>query len=57
MGKVMKGLAVGAMVGAAIGIMAFPELDRKTQRSIRRTKKRMMGMAEDAYGNVIDYMK
>lgn len=57
MGKVMKGLAVGAMVGAAIGIMAFPELDRKTQRGIRRTKKRMMGMAEDAYGNVLDYMR
>lgn len=57
MSKSMKGLAVGAMVGAAIGIMAFPELNRKTQRSIKRTRRRVMGMAEGAYGNVLDHMK
>lgn len=57
MGKMIKGLAVGAMVGAAVGIMAFPELDRKTQRSIKRGRRRMMGMAEDAYGNMMHYMK
>lgn len=57
MGKVMKGMAVGAMVGAAIGIMAFPQLDRRTQRQINRTRKRVMGMAEDAYGNMVHYIK
>lgn len=57
MGKVMKGMVVGAVVGATIGIMAFPELDRRTQRNIKRTRKRVMGMAEDAYGNMIHYIK
>lgn len=57
MGKMMKGLAVGAMFGAAVGIMAFPELDRKTQRGIKRTRRKMMGMAGGAYGNMLDHMK
>lgn len=57
MGRMINGLLVGAMVGATIGIMAFPELDRKTQRNIKRSRRRMMGMAEDAYGNMLDYMK
>lgn len=57
MGRMIRGLAVGAMVGAAVGIMAFPELDRKTRRSIKRTQRKMMGMAGDAYDNMLDYMK
>lgn len=57
MGRMIKGLAVGAMVGAAIGIMAFPQLDRRTQRNIKRTRRRMMGMAEGAYENMLDRMR
>ena len=57
MGRMIKGLAVGAMVGAAVGIMAFPQLDRRTQRNIKRTRRRMMGMAEGAYENMLDYMR
>lgn len=57
MGRMIKGLAVGAMVGAAVGIMAFPQLDRRTQRNIKRTRRRMMGMAEGAYENMLDHMR
>ncbi len=57
MAKMIKGLAAGAMIGAAVGIMAFPQLDRRTQRGIRKTKRKVMGMAEGAYGNILDYMK
>ncbi|NKF06273.1 YtxH domain-containing protein [Clostridium gasigenes] len=57
MAKMIKGLAAGAMIGAAVGIMAFPQLDRRTQRGIKKTKRKVMGMAEGAYGNILDYMK
>ncbi|GAB6169398.1 hypothetical protein JCM1393_18580 [Clostridium carnis] len=57
MGKMMKSLAAGAMVGAAVGFMVLPQLDRKTQRSIKRAGKRAMGVAEDAYDTMIGYIK
>jgi len=57
MGRMIKGLAVGAMAGVAVGIIAFPQLDRRTQRNIKRTQRRMMGMAEDAYENMLDHMR
>ena len=57
MGRMIKDLAVGAMIGATIGIMAFPQLDRKTRKNIKRTQRKMMGMAEGAYENMLDYMR
>lgn len=57
MARMIRGLAAGVMVGAAVGIMAFPQLDRRTQRGIKKTKRKMMGMAEGAYENILDYMK
>ncbi|MEG0296533.1 MAG: YtxH domain-containing protein [Clostridium sp.] len=57
MGKMLKGLAVGTIVGAAVGMMVFPELDRKKQRALRKTAKRMSGMAEDFYGDMMYKMK
>ncbi|MGL5380296.1 MAG: YtxH domain-containing protein [Clostridium sp.] len=57
MGKMMKGLAAGAVIGAAASIMLIPQLDRKTQKSIKRASRRAMGMAEDAYDTMIGYMK
>ncbi|MDU1312605.1 YtxH domain-containing protein [Clostridium septicum] len=57
MGKMMKGVAAGAMIGAAVSIMVLPQLDRKTQRNLKRTGKRAMGMAEDAYDTFMGYIK
>lgn len=56
MGKVIKSLAIGTVLGMAIGVMVLPELDRKTQRNIRRTSKRLRCAAGDAYDNLLDYM-
>ena len=56
MGKVIKSLAIGTAFGVAIGVMILPELDRKTQRNIRKTSKRIMGAAGDVYDNVLDYI-
>lgn len=57
MGKMMKGLAAGAVIGAAASIMLIPQLDRKTQRNIKKASRRAMGMAEDAYETMMCYMK
>lgn len=56
MGKVIKSLAIGTVLGMAIGVMVLPELDRKTQRNIRRTSKKLRCAAGDAYDNLLDYM-
>ena len=56
LGKVIKSVAIGTIFGVAIGIMVLPELDRKTQRNIRKTRRKIKGVAEDAYDNILDYI-
>ena len=56
MGKVIKSLAIGTIFGITIGMMVLPELDRKTQRNIRRTSKKLRCAAGDAYDNILDYI-
>ena len=56
LGKVIKSLAIGTVFGMAIGVMVLPELDRKTQRNIRRMSKKLRCAAGDAYDNLLDYM-
>ena len=56
LGKVIKSLAIGTILGVAIGMMVLPELDRKTQRNIRRTSKKLKCVAGDAYDNILDYI-
>ena len=56
MGKVIKSLAIGTILGMAVGMMVLPELDRKTQRNNRRTSKKLRCAAGDAYDNILDYI-
>ncbi|KZL89777.1 YtxH domain-containing protein [Clostridium magnum] len=39
----------GAVIGAAVGMMLMPELDRSTRRRIKRTAKMIKDVAEDAF--------
>ena len=57
MAKVIKSLAAGAVIGAAIGMMVYPELDRKKQRALKKTAKRMACMAEDFYDDMMYRVK
>ncbi|AKA70821.1 YtxH domain-containing protein [Clostridium scatologenes] len=53
----MRGKFVtGALVGAALGMMLVPGMDRTTKRRIKRTAKYMKNMAEDAYDGMKDKM-
>jgi gas vesicle protein len=45
----MRGRFVtGAIIGAAVGIMLMPELDRSTRKRIRKTAKIVRNAAGDA---------
>lgn len=55
--KSARNMAAGAIIGAAISTMIFPQLDRKYQRNIKKASKRAMNMAEDAYDSILGYMK
>lgn len=57
MGRMVKSLMLGTMLGVTAGIMVLPQLDRKTQKAIRRGSKRVMGMAENAYENMMGHMR
>ncbi len=48
MGKIVRSLTVGMVVGTAIGMMFMPNLDRRTQKAIRKAGRRVRGMAEDS---------
>ena len=56
LGKIIKSLAIGTVFGVAMGMMILPELDRKTQRNIKKTSRKIMGAAADAYDNILDYI-
>lgn len=46
----MRGKFVtGALMGAAVGMMLIPGMDRGTKKRIRKTAKYMKNMAEDVY--------
>lgn len=53
MGKYVNGMTTGALVGATIGIMIAPQLDRNTRKRLKKTGKRMANMAGDLYDNMI----
>ena len=56
MGKYVNGMIAGLLVGATVGIMVMPQLDRKTQKCVRRKGQKMLDFVEDAYDNVMDRM-
>ena len=37
--RVIKSMILGLAIGTIMGIVMFPELDRRTQRNIKRAKK------------------
>lgn len=45
----MKGITTGALVGAAIGMMFMPEMDRSTRKRIKRSGRMVRHMAGDMY--------
>lgn len=55
--KGLRGLILGTVAGAAVGMLLMPQLDRKTQRSVKKTGRVIKCVAEGAYDNIMGIMK
>ncbi|MGG7056803.1 YtxH domain-containing protein [Clostridium tertium] len=55
--RMIKGMAAGAVIGMAVSAVVLPQLDRRTQRNIKRVGRRAMNMAEDTCDMLMGYMK
>lgn len=57
MGKFIKGVVMGAVAGAAIEMVVMPQLDRKTQRNVKKAARRMRHMAGSTYDGIQDWIR
>lgn len=55
--KFLKGMVMGAIMGAAVEMIMFPQMDRRTQRNMRRIGDRMRHMAGRTYDGMYDWMR
>ncbi|SFU50554.1 hypothetical protein SAMN04487886_10432 [Clostridium sp. DSM 8431] len=51
MSKYLNGMMTGVMVGAAVGMTVMPQLDRRTQRMVKRAGRKIIDLAENSYEN------
>ncbi len=51
-GKFVAGMTAGALMGAAMGMMLMPGMDRSTKRRIRKATKYVKDAAGDAYDDM-----
>jgi gas vesicle protein len=49
MGRYVNGMIAGVVVGATVGMMVLPQLDRKTQKSVRKAGQKVLDYVEDSY--------
>jgi gas vesicle protein len=49
----IKGVTTGAILGAAIGVMVMPQLDRRTRKKIKRSGAMIRHMAGDVYESMM----
>ena len=55
--RTLKGIVLGTMAGVAISAVVLPQLDRRTQKNLKRVSRRAMNMAEDACDMFMNYVK
>lgn len=53
MGKFIRGITTGAIIGAVAGVMIYPGMDRTTRKRIERSGK----MVKNAAGEILDNMR
>ncbi|WP_197276588.1 YtxH domain-containing protein [Clostridium massiliamazoniense] len=57
MGKVLMGITAGTIVGATIGVMMVPTLDRKTQRKIKKASRVALCALGDGYDQMMSKIR
>lgn len=56
MRRCCSAMFLGLMVGTAFGMMMLPQLDRKTQRNMKRAGCKVHNFAEDLYNGIMNKM-
>jgi gas vesicle protein len=56
-GRFITGLAAGAIIGAAAGLLMMPQMDMRTRRRVGRVSKRLVNRAEDMLDDLKDMTK
>ena len=56
MQRFSKGMMAGILIGVAVEMSMMPYYDRRTQRTMKRSGKRMRNMAESTYNGIQDWM-
>lgn len=57
MGKFMKGITTGAIIGAVAGLMMYPGMDRTTRKKIQRSGRMVKNATEDMFDNMRGWRK
>ncbi|MGL5150557.1 MAG: YtxH domain-containing protein [Clostridium sp.] len=57
MGRYIKGVVTGAIVGTAVGMMILPELNRKQHRSVRKMGRKLVHAAGEGYDDMMHWMR
>ena len=57
MNKHLNSMVTGTIVGMAVGVMVLPQLNKKTQRNVKKVGNRIADMAEESYCNMMDKIK
>lgn len=56
MGRLITGMAAGAVIGTAVSMVVMPQLNRRTKKSMRRASRKMMHAAGGTVGNIMSMM-
>lgn len=55
--RFLSGIATGAVLGAAAGMLMVPQLDRGARRRLKRTSRNVMNMTGNMMGNMKGMMR
>lgn len=53
----IKGLAAGTIMGVATSMVLLPNMDRGTQKRMKRSYRDFRNSAEGVYSNIVDWVK
>ena len=57
MGRFIKGMAAGVVIGVAVEMMMLPNCDRRTRRRMKRAGEKMRSMMEDTYDGMQNFIR
>lgn len=56
MGRNVGGIAIGMAIGLGVSAMIIPCVDKRTQRNLKRARKKVMNKAEDSYDKIVNIL-